>query len=83
MIRFECGCIALSDDESVAGKRLIVRSCDTDGRDDEYSMYFRDMSGKTFEKVSTADRLEIITALSRLVHEGYKFRTIKQLLQGA
>ena len=80
LIKYECRCIALGPSVDDRGA-MIIRPCDTDRDDPEYSLFFRDQTGKTFEPLSVEEETEIFRELGKLVADGNNFRELKVLLR--
>jgi hypothetical protein len=80
IVRFDCGCVGLVGIQGVKeGQHLLLQACDAD--DNSLGLFSRDMDGKAHAPISEEKARGLIQEMSRLMSEGYKFRTIKGLLE--
>lgn len=85
LVKFSCGCIGFLPTHT--DEAWIIRACDTDWHDNEYGLFLRTHMGlsdtiapKTFEPLSEEEEKKHLEALSRLIAEGYCFRTLKSIM---
>jgi hypothetical protein len=79
MVRFSCGCIAVSD-ETIHGKHIILYSCDS-GNESPHSFYLRDMGDKERAPISDEKASGIVEEIGKLVGDGERLRSIKAILR--
>lgn len=86
LVRYQCGCVGLPPDDTGPLDRdypTIFEYCATTYDDNTYGMsegvYIKDVDNHTV--MSWDETAKILKEMSRLVMEGYNFRTIKDLLK--
>lgn len=80
IVKFECGCVGLVGIQGVEeGHHLLLQACDAD--DSSLGLFPRNMDGKAHEPVSEEKARGLVQEMSRLMMEGHKFRTLRNLLQ--
>lgn len=83
MVRFSCGCIGFNNAPGAETKhhRLIIWSCDGDGRHESLGVYWRDMKGKKEFPLEPAVASRLIEDLGKAVADGHRFHELRMLLQ--
>jgi len=78
LVRFSCGCVGT---KPVNDQVWCFISCDRAYEDNEIHIYIREsLVKKQFEPISAEEEHELITKISDLVHNGYKFQSIQRIL---
>lgn len=83
LVKYECGCIGFPPDN---GNVVLVSSCDNDINSDSLTLQAATplraacIVQKKFEPLEPKENLEIIQTIGQLIHEGYKFRRLRSLL---
>jgi len=79
LVKFSCGCVGLVGVQGSPDNRpLIVSACDGEG--EGLSLYRRDMTDKERTPLPDRESERIVKALTRLIHDGHKYREVKTLL---
>ena len=84
LVKYECGCIGFpphGDDV------VLVQCCDRDGQDDDIMVIcasparVEKLTKEGFTPLEDGGQAEFVNEIGRLIHEGYKYRSIKSLLR--
>ena len=86
-VRFSCGCVGINGlEEQIneigeGNERVVVMCCDTDAHDTKYLLGTRVINKPNeWEALSDSEAWKVFLALSWLVSDGYRMRTITSLI---
>jgi hypothetical protein len=83
-MRYECGCIGLVVQSDVDPNQRIVwcvSACDAQAFDDDPCLHDRSsLAMKPATDLTLEEKLELLRKLAGLIHDGHRFRALKQLL---
>lgn len=76
---WNCGCVGLL----IQGKNICIKPCDCDFCDTHGYDFFerKDLEQKNCSLLSNSEIEKLITDISDLIRDGYKFREIRSLLK--
>jgi len=82
LVKFSCGCVGFEPGEDK--RALVVRACDSDWADSEFSFFRRDMADaggvKGSSPLGRAEAEAMLEKIGLLVADGYGLRAVKSVL---